>query len=78
MLVITMILIAYAFGTLFVSCELGQRNHLAFNECSEVIDQFDWYLLPSDIQRMLPLLSHFSQQPVEIKCFGSVALNREH
>lgn len=64
MLLITMLHIFYAFGLMIVACEFGQRINLAFNECMEMIDQFDWYRLPANIQRMLPLVIAFAQQPV--------------
>lgn len=63
MTMITLMEIFYAFGVLFVSCEL--------------IDQFNWYRLPAEIQQMLPLIINFAQLPVDIKCFGSVACDRE-
>lgn len=46
MLLIIVLQIFYAFGAMFIACELGQRVNLAFNECSEMIHRFDWYLLP--------------------------------
>lgn len=66
----------YAFGAIFIDCELSQRVNLAFDECSEIINQFDWYLFPGELQRMLPIILNYAQQPVEIKCFGSTACNR--
>lgn len=77
MLSIIMIQIAYTFGVLFIACELGQRTTLALNDCCDVINQFDWYLLPADIQRLLPIIINCAQQAVDIKCYGSVACNRE-
>lgn len=68
MLVITIVQIVYAFGTLFIACELCQRLTLAFNDCSEMIDQTNWYLLPVGIQRMLPLITSFAQPPVLKSC----------
>ena len=73
----TIIEVAYAFGILFTACELGQRMNHAFNECNDMIDQFDWYLFPANIQRMLPIIINFAQQPIVIKCFGSTAAVRE-
>lgn len=77
MLVITTLEIVYSFGLLLITCEIGQRVNVEFNECSEIIDQFDWYRFPAEIQRMLPLILNFTQQPIDIKCFGSTACNRE-
>lgn len=76
-LLITFVEVIYAFGLMFLACELCQRTTLAFEECSDTINQFDWYLLPADIQRMLPMIIQFDQQPVQIKCFGTVASDRE-
>lgn len=67
----------YAFGGLFIACELGQRFTLAFDECSEMVDQFDWHLFPTEILRMMPLIFKFTQQPFEIICFGSNAADRD-
>lgn len=72
-LLITVFEIVYAFGVIFVACELGQRVNLAFDECSQIINQFEWYLFPDEIQRMLPLILNLTRQPIEIKCFGSTA-----
>lgn len=74
---VTMIEVTYAFGTIFITCELCQRVNLAFDECSDIIDQFDWYLLPAKIQRIMPMVIHFTQQPIEIKGFGSASANRD-
>lgn len=67
----------YAFGVLIIACELGQRINLAFEECNDMIDQFEWYLFPVEIQRLLPLLWLVAQQPIEIVCFGSKACDRD-
>lgn len=76
-MMITMIEVIYAFGVLCIACEVCQRITLAFNECSDMINQFKWYLCPMKIQRMLPVIMNFAQQPIEIKCFGSMACDRE-
>ena len=76
-LFITIVQAIYAFGVMFIACELGQRITLAFYECSDLIDQLEWYLFPNKIQRMLPIIMSFAQQSVEMKCFGSAACNRE-
>lgn len=76
-LALTIILAIYAFALLLIACELCQRINVAFEECSDMIDQFKWYLFPDEIQRMLPTIFAFTQQPIEINCFGSTACNRE-
>lgn len=77
MLVTTIIEVIYAFGVLFIACELGQRVNLAFAKCSEMVDQIKWYLFPAEIQRMLPMILNFTQQPFEIACFGSTRCDRD-
>lgn len=72
-----MIELIYAFSSLFIVCELGQRESLAFEKCSDAIGQIEWYLFPANIQRMLPIIINFAQQPTEFRCFGSVACDRE-
>lgn len=62
---------------LLTAKSMGQRTNLAFDECSQMVDQFNWYLFPSKIQLMMPLILNFTQQPFEIKCFGRAACDRE-
>lgn len=77
MFLVTIIETCYAFGVMFIVCELFQRINLAFDECNEMVDQLDWYLFPAKIQQMLPIIIHFTQQPCEIKCFGSAVCDRD-
>lgn len=72
-----MIEVFYAFGVMFMTCELGQRINIAFVECGEMVEQFDWYLFPAEIQRMQPMILNITQQPFELKCFGSTACDRD-
>lgn len=74
---ITAFQIFYAFGIVGIACELSQQMNLAFDECNDIINQFEWYLLPSKMQKMLPFFMQLAQQPVNMKCFGSVACDRE-
>lgn len=67
----------YAIFDVFIACELGERSTGAFDEISDIIYQFDWYLLPAEIQQMLPSIIHFAQQPVDLVCFGSITCSRE-
>lgn len=46
-------------------------------EISESIDQLDWFLLPQEIRKILPIILLSVQQRVEIKCFGSIACSRD-
>ena len=73
----TMLEIIYAFGVLFITCELGQRLNQAFEDCNDIINQFKWYSFPVEIQKMLPIIMNFAQQQVVFYCFGSTACIRE-
>lgn len=59
------------------SSELGQRLSNLFEGISGVFDQVNCYLLPNRIQRLLPTLIMNVQEPVVIKCFGSVSCSRD-
>lgn len=74
---IIIIEVAYAFGVLLILCELCERNAQAFADCSATIQRFNWYLFPAKIQRRMPMILNFTQQPVEIKCFGNMPCNRD-
>lgn len=74
---ITILLLFYAFGGLLIACECGQRTNQAFEECTDMIDQFKWYLFPKEIKRILPLILAFTQQPFELTVFGSASCDRE-
>lgn len=74
---ITIFEINYAFGALLMTCELCQRINLTFDECSEMIEQLQWYLFPPEIQRIFPTILNFAQQSIEINCFGSMTSDRE-
>lgn len=76
-LLITTVEVVYSFGVLSLACEIGQRLTNAFDECSDMIDQLDWYLLTADVQRRLPLIMSFAQQPTIIECFRSTAAVRD-
>lgn len=69
--------IIYAFGVIFVSCDLGQRAQQAFFKCGDIIYQLNWYKFPAEIQQMLPLIINFTQKPLTFECFGSTACVRE-
>lgn len=66
-----------AFGTVLVVCELAQQSYDSFIKIYDMMVQWKWYLLPHDIQRMLPLILNVMQQPVEVRCFGSISCSRE-
>lgn len=66
-----------AFGSVSVSCELGERFASAFEGVSDLIDQFEWYQFPLEVQKLLPTLLIHTQQRIALKCFGSISCDRE-
>lgn len=66
-----------ALALVFIVCEIGQRLNDAFEKTSFTIDQLDWYLFPSEVQCLLPMIIAIAQQPAPLECFGSMACNRD-
>ena len=62
---------------LFLLCELCGRVSSQFDDICNLINRFDWYLLPLEIQQLLPFIIANAQQSVDFPCFGSFACNRE-
>lgn len=60
-----------------LKCELGQRGSDAFIKINDAIEQFDWYLYPEDVKRMLPIVMMMTQQPVAFNYFGSFMCCRD-
>lgn len=60
----------------FLVCEIGHRLNNTFDEINFKIDQLDWYLLPIELKRMLPMIIGNAQQRESLKCFGSITCNR--
>lgn len=73
----TIFFTVYAFGTVFVICELCQRISDQYDELNDIFGQIKWYLFPMKIQRLLPLIVMSTQELVSIECFGSIACDRE-
>lgn len=74
---LTIVLLFYAYGCVLVCCECCQRSNQAYEECDNMIAQFDWYLFPSEVQRILPLILALTRQPFEVNVFVSVTGDRE-
>ena len=76
-LLATTLFMLYAFGAVFVICEVEQLQSNHFEEFIDIIEQFKWYLFPMEIKRILPTIIINTQQPVSTECFGSIACNRD-
>lgn len=62
---------------IFLTGELCQRVTNAFDDLNDAIDLFDWYLFPTKVQKMLPIIMINSQQPIDFECFGNITCSRE-
>lgn len=66
----------YSIFVLFAVCELCQRATDSFVDIDDIIDEFDWYLFPIKVQKLLPTIMIMAQKPITIECFGSILCNR--
>lgn len=67
----------YGFGVIFIACELCQRGCDGFNELDYLIGQFDWYLFPQRINRLMPTIIFMAQEKLGFRCFGSILCDRD-
>lgn len=67
----------YAFGMIFIACELSQRLTNAYSKIDDIFEQFEWYRFPNAVRRALPTIISMVQKPVEFECFGNVSCSRE-
>lgn len=65
------------FCALIFTCEMCQHASDEFSKINEAVEQLNWYLYPKEIKQMLPTLMIMVQQPLELKCFGSLSCCRE-
>lgn len=75
-LFVTIFYASYAFGILFLACEVGHQMSDAFENIWNTIDQFEWHLHPYELLRTLPTIMIIAQQPVDLEFFGSIACSR--
>lgn len=69
--------ILYAFGIVFIVCEISERIINAFTEISNVINQFDSYRFQIKMQRMMPTIVMITQNEIAIEYFGSLSCSRK-
>lgn len=70
-------LLAWLSFVSFIPCDLGHRMSSNLWEINDSMDQYDWYLYPEEILKMLPMILMGVQKPVEVEGFGSFKCNRE-
>lgn len=64
---------AYAFGTVFINCELCQRITDSFEQINHRIKAFDWYSYPHEMQKLMPIILLGTQKRVYFKFFGDIS-----
>ena len=67
----------WATNLVLAACELGQRFSDTFCEIEYSIADLHWYFLPINIQRMLPTITVYAQEPFVVNFFGSVVCCRD-
>lgn len=67
----------WAFAIVTFMTQLRQIFEDRFATVKDKVVELDWYWLPMKIQRLLPIILIFTQQPLYIACFGSIPCNRE-
>lgn len=68
--------IFWSFSFVFFFCEFGQRVSNAFEDLSDSLNELVWYLLPIEIQRMLPTAMIIFQSPVYVPVAGKISCSR--
>lgn len=66
-----------ALGLLLFTCEMGHRFRDAFSDMNDALGQLNFYLFPIDIQRILPTVIMYAQEPLNVGFFGSLSATRE-
>lgn len=66
----------WAFGLVFIACEMGQKYSNGFNEIGKTFAEIDWYLLPEKTQRMLVVILIYLQEPNDFRFFGNISTSR--
>lgn len=67
---------SYSLNMLLLFCEFGEQMSERFEEIYDLSCRMDWYLFPTDVQRMMPMILMGTQKPVVINGYGNVACTR--
>lgn len=66
----------WALNLVLVVCEFGQKMSDEYEGVVNALSKLDWYQLPTDIQRMLPIIFMYCQEPLIVEFFGSLSVSR--
>ena len=67
----------WALTLVLICCELGQRLSNLISEINNSFDRIDWYLLPIEIQQMLPTIIMYTQKSFALNFFGTSSCSRK-
>lgn len=62
---------------LYVFCEFGQQTTQCFDDLHGTVFGMDWYLLPIEMQKTIPMIISMAQKEVHIQGFGNFHSTRE-
>lgn len=65
-----------AFGALLFTCDLIERLSNAFIDIGRLVDQFSWHSFSGEMKQILLTMIVHVNEPVTLKCFGSMACSR--
>lgn len=66
-----------AFFFIYLACEFGEQVRNAYDGIECEMSQLGWYRLPMEVQKILPTVMVFAQEPVVLRGLGSVVCSRE-
>lgn len=69
--------IFWSFSLVYVVSDFGHKVSAAFDKIDYTFKQIDWYLLPYEIWKLLPIVFAAAQQPTELAVFGRISCSRE-
>lgn len=67
----------FAFVLIFMFCEVGERFIAAFENIHGELWLNEWYTFPMEVQRKLPFLIDFLENPTMIRGVGNIQCTRE-
>lgn len=67
----------WSFVVIFCVCEFGHQLTQEFEMFDEKLCQFNWYLLPIELQRMFVIVMANAQQPNVMQGFGNIQCTRD-
>lgn len=66
----------WALSLELVVCEFGQRMSDEYEGVEDALIRLDWYQLPTDNQRLLPIMFMYCQEPLILLFFGCLSVSR--